>query len=755
MKFLESRSKSYYNKFFTSFIVVMVVPVLATILIFAQAQSTVKEQILVASRNTLNQFFRRLDNAMEDSWATCITIASAQLCSQYVPSVTAKPSRAAYLSYEIKGMLANYIGEKYYDIFVYYPSEDRVISGIYGSGTLEYYYNQNYGSKGDFEEEFRTVVETTEGKPALYSMNGKQEKSYLAMAMRQKSSKNEKKHYVVVAVFNPSYVEEVMQGVEEDAQNGISMIFNGDKEMIRITDDMDRDFHLTEYDSEKISYEENFGDQKYIMQVRESDVMGAYYAYAVPYDYFWSRLFRLYIICGVSMAVSVVLGVFVSKRQTVKNYMPFKKMVNNLQQRRGVLYDVKEHSELEFIEGILEKTVEEKLELSKNVRKGQNYKREKFILSLLNGRVEVSEKVDDIFKENGVPLCSEYFCVTLFQVEAIAGISGEMIDFVVCNVFQELCDRDLNGFVIPVSSSRFVILVNLSRKEKSSLYSVLEEGKQFLEQSFNAKITFGVSTVTEGMQGIRIAYEEAVLALKYSYLVGKEIVIDYSQIEGRGFKNIPSSNLKMFYKISDYISGKTQYASSDALTKEIMKDYGIDKSISLEEMECFKFEAISAFNRIMLQEGYSAEACKESMMELLNKATLEAFEVGFTDILTRLYQKKQEEGGGKDICMKCREYIEKNYADEQLSLTILAEHVGVVPPYISRLFKEKYRISVPDYIAQTRIKNAKIMLSATNRSVREIAASAGFVNSNTFIRTFKQLEGITPGAYRSLREENK
>ena len=756
MKFLKGRSKSYYNKFFASFIVVMVVPMLATVLIFAQAQSTVKEQILVASRNTLNQFFQRVDNVMANSWETCVSIASDQLCRQYVPAITAKSSRDAYLSYEIHNMLANYIGEKYYDIFVYYPSENHVISGMFGSGNLDYYYNQNYGTKGDMEEEFYRVVETDEGRPVLYSMNGKQEGSYLSVAMRQKSSKNEKNHYVVVVVFNPSYVEELMQGVEEDVQNGVSIIFNKGKETIRFTGDVGGDIQLTGYSQEKISYEENFGNQKYIVQFRESAVMGAYYAYAVPYKYFWSRLSRLYSICGVSLAVSIVLGVFVSKRQTVKNYMPFKEMVNNLQMKENILYDAKEYTELEFIEDILEKTAEEKLELSKNVRKGQNAKREKFIRSLLNGRVEVSEKGDNVFKENGIQLCSDDFCVTLFQVETITEISGELLAFVVCNVFQELCDREINGFVIPVSCDRFVILFNPDEKTRNNLYTILEEGKEFISQRFNTEITFGVSTVREGMHEIHMAYEEATLALKYSYLIGKGIIIDYVQIAGRGFKNIPSSNLKMHYKVLDYVAGKTHYESADLLTKEIMKDYGIDKNISLEEMECFKFEAISSFNRVMVQEGYSAEECKKKLLELLNKTTLEEFKVEFTDILAKMYLKKQEEGGGKkDICLKCREYIEKHFGDEQLSLVMLAEHVGVVPSYLSKLFKEKYRISVPDYIAQMRIKNAKIMLCETNLSVWEIGESTGFVNSNTFIRTFKQWEGITPGAYRSLTKDNK
>ena len=96
------------------------------------------------------------------------------------------------------------------------------------------------------------------------------------------------------------------------------------------------------------------------------------------------------------------------------------------------------------------------------------------------------------------------------------------------------------------------------------------------------------------------------------------------------------------------------------------------------------------------------------------------------------------------------EYIEAHYKEEQLSRTVLGEIFGISHPYLSKLFKEKYQVSIADYITQTRIKNAKRQLRDTDRNVQEIAEQNGFVNSNSFIRAFKRQEGITPGGYREL-----
>ena len=77
----------------------------------------------------------------------------------------------------------------------------------------------------------------------------------------------------------------------------------------------------------------------------------------------------------------------------------------------------------------------------------------------------------------------------------------------------------------------------------------------------------------------------------------------------------------------------------------------------------------------------------------------------------------------------------------------------MTPSYLSKLFKDKYQLSIPDYIAKTRVSHAKKQLRETECSIQEIAQDNGFLNSNSFIRVFKKQEGITPGVYRSLADD--
>ena len=52
-----------------------------------------------------------------------------------------------------------------------------------------------------------------------------------------------------------------------------------------------------------------------------------------------------------------------------------------------------------------------------------------------------------------------------------------------------------------------------------------------------------------------------------------------------------------------------------------------------------------------------------------------------------------------------------------------------------------------------RIEEAKKMIKNTNKTFAEIAELVGFNNFRNFNRTFKKIEGITPGQFRKLSQE--
>lgn len=92
-------------------------------------------------------------------------------------------------------------------------------------------------------------------------------------------------------------------------------------------------------------------------------------------------------------------------------------------------------------------------------------------------------------------------------------------------------------------------------------------------------------------------------------------------------------------------------------------------------------------------------------------------------------------------------FIDQNFT-EKIALEIVAKQFNVNKSYLLRLFKENTGITVNNYILQKRILLAKTKLRFTNKTLDVIAEECGFECANYFIRSFKKIEGLTPGEYR-------
>jgi AraC-like DNA-binding protein len=92
-------------------------------------------------------------------------------------------------------------------------------------------------------------------------------------------------------------------------------------------------------------------------------------------------------------------------------------------------------------------------------------------------------------------------------------------------------------------------------------------------------------------------------------------------------------------------------------------------------------------------------------------------------------------------------FIDHRYR-ERVSLSTVAAAVGVHRATLSASFRRFRRISVGDYIRETRLRRATYALQHTNLPLDEIAVAHGFFDQAHFSRLFKKLHGASPGIVR-------
>lgn len=97
-------------------------------------------------------------------------------------------------------------------------------------------------------------------------------------------------------------------------------------------------------------------------------------------------------------------------------------------------------------------------------------------------------------------------------------------------------------------------------------------------------------------------------------------------------------------------------------------------------------------------------------------------------------------------------YIHENYSNPDLSVDMIADHMNFSAVYIRRIFKQGGGMGIPDLILRLRIDAAKQKLQEPGSKVNDVAQQVGFVDTGTFIRSFKKVEGMTPGAYKAQHQ---
>lgn len=101
---------------------------------------------------------------------------------------------------------------------------------------------------------------------------------------------------------------------------------------------------------------------------------------------------------------------------------------------------------------------------------------------------------------------------------------------------------------------------------------------------------------------------------------------------------------------------------------------------------------------------------------------------------------------------EAKKYIDLNYS-EPLTLDDLAKVSHLNKYYLSHTFKDQTGLSPIDYLNQTRIKNAKILLKSTNYSISEISRFTGFSSQSYFSQRFKKGTSLSPRQYRDKEQK--
>lgn len=101
---------------------------------------------------------------------------------------------------------------------------------------------------------------------------------------------------------------------------------------------------------------------------------------------------------------------------------------------------------------------------------------------------------------------------------------------------------------------------------------------------------------------------------------------------------------------------------------------------------------------------------------------------------------------------KVIDYINQNYAKDDLSLNEVARIANITPSHFSTVFSKERGVTFVEYLTNLRMKKAKELLRCTSLPSMEIAYRVGYKDPHYFSAQFKKTQGYTPRDYRSGKD---
>ncbi|WNB91193.1 Ada metal-binding domain-containing protein [Bacillus sp. NEB1478] len=137
-------------------------------------------------------------------------------------------------------------------------------------------------------------------------------------------------------------------------------------------------------------------------------------------------------------------------------------------------------------------------------------------------------------------------------------------------------------------------------------------------------------------------------------------------------------------------------------------------------------------------------------------------------INVEFYRSLQEcEAAGFRACKRCQPEIENcpqidlvrktceylvNHSNKKIVLQDIADHVGVSPFYLERLFKEEMKDTPREYLEKIRLDKAAFLLATSEKTNLEICYEAGFHSPSNFYKAFRKYKNCSPSEYRKNKE---
>lgn len=447
--------------------------------------------------------------------------------------------------------------------------------------------------------------------------------------------------------------------------------------------------------------------------------------------------------------ISCIIGILMSIMMTKYNYRPWEVLLQYMDILRSKEKDMSasEDNEYSYVKNTLIDILNEREKMRSKIENNRRYVGNQILQNLCEGK-KISE---EILKSNNIIFPFESFKVITLR-------SSEPLDYaqVTEGLLEKLnkCYMENNiRFESFIDKEILCIIINYPREIiiENSFEALISNIKPYVKEHIKGCVNIGIGNSYNGIEYLSNSYQESRKSLEYSFLRDSDDwVINYKEVQNSN-SLIPELTIDLQMKLLFY-TRSANYGLCSKLLDDFFSSLTSQKNISIVDVHYIYYNLIN----VILQ------VCEElhfPISDIFNRSREEILDVrrynNISELIENIYnmysvlcRHVEENNISEGLRKKIEHFINDNFADKNLSLNEVAEKLDISPSYLSRYIKKISDIGFGDYLNKIRIEKSKVLLVESDKNINEIADIVGYTSTNSFIRSFKRVEGLTPGKYK-------
>lgn len=391
--------------------------------------------------------------------------------------------------------------------------------------------------------------------------------------------------------------------------------------------------------------------------------------------------------------------------------------------------------------------------LREELKSSETLIKKEFLNNLVHGSADTNTVMQKC-AELGISLISRYYKVLISRIESKTGNTKNQ---------QEACSL-LNSYSAAINeavsffhhSNLLVCIFKGSTQSEldDNTFRAAETISHIATKNDDCTVLTAIGKTVEHLSQLKESYDDAKRILQAGSTSKENRIISSDDLAET---ETGAEDALLDFNEGDPLVDKLKYAGKGDI-KTI-----IEESMSLIKKNPDQFSVFASYLLVDLIFAVSKLVeklggnIKELNPEILQRKFIDdavSDETRFTKTLEQVlnfaleFRDSKMTGKYGNVILKAKQFIEENYADQNTTLTTVAEAVCLSPNHFSTIFSQECKTTFIEYLTNVRLENAKRLMRETDMKGYDIAYECGFSDPHYFSYIFKKNTGLSPREYK-------